>query len=166
MGNKSAKSNLIKSRKTIVIGTAIVLMILMATIVYLSQFHIDFSQEYRTIDGYEKIVFKDSWSGQCYRLCIWGLAITENISGFEDHRDPDTSSYEYQLLTAKANAEGIWQIVPSPDGKYILYVERIYRGTGITDDEDVYYKVYSIEDNTNTTIYSGYRKFLLVDWEY
>ncbi len=94
-------------------------------IVYLSRFHIDFSQEYRTIDGYEKIVFKDSWSGQCYRLCIWGLAITENISGFEDHRDPDTSSYEYQLLTAKANAEGIWQIVPSPDGKYILYVERI-----------------------------------------
>lgn len=110
MGNKSAKSNLIKSRKTIVIGAAIVLMILVAMIVYLSRFHIDFSQEYRTIDGYEKIVFKDSWSGQCYRLCIWGLAITENISGFEDHRDPDTSSYEYQLLTEKANAEGIWQM--------------------------------------------------------
>ena len=63
------------------------------------------------------------------------------------------------------SGEGIWQIVPSPDGKYILYVERIYRGTGTTDDEDVYYKVYSIEDNTNTTIYSGYRRFLLVDWE-
>ena len=61
--------------------------------------------------------------------------------------------------------EGIWQIVPSPDGKYILYAERIYRGTGITDDENVYYKVYSIEDNTNTTIYSGYKKSLLVDWE-
>ena len=165
MGNKSAKSNLIKSRKTIVIGTATVLMILMGMIAYLSQFHIDFSQEYRTIDGYEKIVFKDSWSGQCYHLCTWGLTITENISGFEDHRDPDPSSYEYQLLTEKANAEGIWQMVPSPDGKYILYVERIYRGTGITDDEDVYYKVYSIEDNTNTTIYSGYKKFLLVDWE-
>ena len=84
MGNKSAKSNLIKLRKTIVIGTATVLVILMGTIVYLSRFHIDFSQEYRTIDGYEKIVFKDSWSGQCYRLCTWGLAITENISGFED----------------------------------------------------------------------------------
>lgn len=166
MGNKSEKGNLFKSRKTIFIGTATVLVILMGTIVYLSRFHIDFSQEYRTIDGYEKIVFKDSWSGQCYRLCTWGLAITENISGFEDHRDPDTSSYEYQLLTEKANAEGIWQIVPSPDGKYILYVERIYRGTGTTDDEDVYYKVYSIEDNTNTTIYSGYRRFLLVDWEY
>ena len=60
MGNKSAKSNLIKSRETIVIGTAIILMILVAMIVYLSRFHIDFSQEYRTIDGYEKIVFKDS----------------------------------------------------------------------------------------------------------
>ena len=57
------------------------------------------------------------------------------------------------------------QTVPSPDGKYILYVERIYSGTGITDDEDVYYKVYSIEDNANTTIYSGYQRFLLVDWE-
>lgn len=60
MGNKSEKSNLIKSRKTIVIGTAAVLMILIGTIAYLSRFHIDFSKEYRTIDGYEKIVFKDS----------------------------------------------------------------------------------------------------------
>ena len=69
------------------------------------------------------------------------------------------------FVSEKRTPAKIWQMVPSPDGKYILYVERIYRGTGITDDEDVYYKVYSMEDNTNTTIYSGYRKFLLVDWE-
>ena len=69
------------------------------------------------------------------------------------------------FVSEKRTLAKIWQMVPSPDGKHILYVERIYRGTGITDDEDVYYKVYSIEDNTNTTIYSGYRRFLLVDWE-
>ena len=49
-------------------------------------------------------------------------------------------------------------------GKYILYIENIYRGTGVTDDEDVYFKVYSIEDETSITIYSGYRQYFLVDW--
>jgi hypothetical protein len=90
---------------------------------------------------------------------------TEDVAGFEDHRDVDTSSYEYRLLVEKAGAEWIEQIVPSPNGKYILYVERIYRGTGTTDDEDVYYIVYSVDDDTNTTVYSGYRQFLLVDWK-
>ena len=92
---------------------------------------------------------------------------TENDTEFEDHRNPDESSYEYRLLSEKTDAE-MWQvdqIVSSPDGKYILYVERVYRGTGVTDDEDVYFKVYSIEDGTSTTIYSGYRQFLLVDWK-
>jgi hypothetical protein len=46
----------------------------------------------------------------------------------------------------------------------ILYIENIYRGTGGTDDEDVYYKVYSIEDETSITIYSGYRQYFLIDW--
>ena len=48
---------------------------------------------------------------------------------------------------------------------HILYVERIYRGTGTTDDEDVYYKVYSVDDDVSTTIFSGFRQFLLVDWK-
>ncbi|MBR3104333.1 MAG: hypothetical protein IKH46_10990 [Lachnospiraceae bacterium] len=165
MGNRSEKSNVIKSREIIIFGISIVLIVVMGIIVYLSGFHIDFTQKYRTIDGYENIVFKDSWNQQCYRLCAWGLVKTENIPGFEEHRDPDTSSYEYQKIVKKANAKFVWQVVPSPDGKYILYVERIYRGTGTTDDEDVYYKVYSIDDGTTTTIYSGYKQFLLVDWK-
>ena len=161
----SRKNKMIKSGKMIVVGIATVLIIIMGIIVYLSGFHIDLSQKYRTVNGYENIAFMDSWSHQCYRLCAWGLVKTENIPGFEDHRDPDTSSYEYQKIVKKANAKFVWQVVPSPDGKYILYVERIYRGTGITDDDDVYYKVYSIDDGTTTTIYSGYKQFLLVDWK-
>lgn len=165
MKHRVGINNVIKSRKMIVFVIATVLVVFIGMIVYLSGLHIDLSQKYRTIDNYENIYFKDSWSKQCYRLCSWGLVKTEDVAGFEDHRDLDTSSFEYQLLIEKVGAEWIEQIVPSPNGKYILYVERIYRGTGITDDEDVYYKVYSIEDDKIITIYYGYKQFLLVDWK-
>ena len=154
-----------KLRKKIVFGIVIIIITLWGIILYLSQFHLDFSQNYRSIDGYENIVFKDSWSNQCFHLCAWGLVKTENSVGFEEHRNFDRTSYEYQLLVKRANAEYVWQVVPSPDGKYILYVESIYRGTGLTDDVDVYYKVYSIDDDTSTTIFSGSKQFLLVDWK-
>ena len=159
------KNNVIKSHKMIAFVIAAVLFVFIGTIAYLSGFHIDLSQKYRTINGYENIIFKDSWNNQCYRLCTLGLAKTEDVTGFEDHRDFDTSSYEYRLIVERAGAEWIEQIVPSPDKKYILFVERIYRGTGTTDDEDVYYKVYSLEDDTIITIYYGYKQFLLVDWK-
>ena len=150
----------------IVIGIAIVLVILSGILLYLSQFHFDFSQDYRSIDGYENIVFKDSKSDQCFRLCAWGLIRTESYPDFQDHREIIGISYdEYQLLVENTGAENIWQVVSSPDGRYILYVERIYSGSGITDDENVFYKVYSVDDGTSTTIYSGYRQFLLVDWK-
>ena len=165
MEHISEKNNVIRSRKTIVLVIASFLIAFIGMIAYLSGFHIDLSQKYRTIDDHENIIFKDSRSNQCYRLCSLGLVKTEDVAGFEDHRDLDTSSYEYRLLVEKAGAEWIEQIVPSPNGKYILYVERIYRGTGTTDDEDVYYIVYSVDDDTNTTVYSGYRQFLLVDWK-
>ena len=165
MVNRLEKTNINKSRKVILTVIAAVLAVSIGLIAYLSGFHIDLSQKYRTIDGSENIIFKDSWNNQCYLLCTWGLVKTEDVTGFGDHRDFDTSSYEYQLLVEKTDAEWIEQIVPSPDGKYILFVERIYRGTGTTDDEDVYYKVYSIDDDKITTIYSGYKQFLLVDWK-
>jgi Tol biopolymer transport system component len=70
------------------------------------------------------------------------------------------------MLAENTDAENIWQVVSSPDGRYILYVESINVGTGVTtDEEEVFYRVYSIEDGTSTTIYSGYRQFLLVDWK-
>lgn len=135
--------------------------------VYLSQFHIDLSQQYRNVKGYETIIFKDSWNNQCFKLCFWGLIRTESSSGFQDNRNYDKSSYEYLTLLDKTNVQekNLEQVVLSPNGNYILYVERIYRGTGLTDDEDVYYKVYSIKDDMVTVIYSGFKQFLLVDWK-
>ena len=152
--------------KKIAIGIVIVLISIMGMIVYFSGFHLDFSQNYRSIDGYENIIFKDTWNDQCFRLCAWGLVKTENPEGFEEHHNPDRTSYEYQLIVENTDARecDVGQVVLSPDGKYILYIENIYRGTGVTDDEDVYFKVYSIEDETSITIYSGYRQYFLVDW--
>ena len=150
-----------------VIGIAIALVVFSGVVLYLSQFHLDFSQDYRSVDGYENMVFKDSQGNQCFRLCAWGLVKTGNIDGFVDHRNPDETSDEYKLIVEKANARecDVWQVVHSPDGRRILYVERIYSGSGVTDDEQVYYKVYSIDDGTTITIYSGYRQYLLVDWK-
>ncbi|MCR5804275.1 MAG: hypothetical protein K6G47_08420 [Clostridia bacterium] len=148
-----------------VVGISIVLVILFGTVLYLSQLHLDFSQDYRSIDGYENIVFENNRNKQCFHLCAWGLIKTKKPDGYTEHRDPDTASYEYQLIVEKANAKDVQQVVSSPDGKYILYVEMIYSGSGLTDDEDVYYKVYSIDDGKTVTIYSGYREYFLVDWK-
>ena len=153
-------------RKTVITSViVIVLIILSASILYLSQFHFDLSQDYRSVEGYENIVFKDPGSDRYFRLCVWGLLKTGSPDEFEDHRDIVSPS-EYQLVAENTDAENIWQVVSSPDGRYILYVERINVGTGVTtDEEEVYYRVYSLEDGTITTIYSGYRQFLLVDWK-
>ena len=149
----------------IVVGIVIILVILSGIVLYLSQFHFDFSQDYRSIDRYENIFFKDSQSDQCFRLCAWGLIRTVSYSGFQEHRETIDIPYdEYQSLVENADGEYIWQAVSSPDGRYILYVVRVC-SSGITDDEYVYYKVYSVSDGTSTTIYSGYRQFLQVDWK-
>ena len=140
-------------------------MFFLGIVLYLSQFHLDFSQDYRSINGYENIVFKDSKSDQSFRLCAWGLIRTESYPDFQDHREMIDIPYdEYQSLVENADGEFIWQAVSSPDGRYILYVEKVGI-SGTTDDEDVYYKVYSPDDGTTTTIYSGYRQYLLVDWK-
>ena len=149
----------------VILSTLVILFVFLGSILCLSQFHLDFSQDYKDVKGHENIVFKDPKSKQCFRLCAWGLVKTENPNEFDDHRDLVSSS-EYQLLVENTDAENIWQVVSSPDGRYILYVERINVGTGVTTDEEkVYYRVYSIDDGTNIIIYSGYKQFLLVDWK-
>lgn len=149
----------------VILSTLVILFVFLGSILCLSQFHLDFSQDYKDVKGYENIVFKDPQNKQCFRLCAWGLVKTEKPNEFVDHRYLLSSS-EYQLLVENTDAENIWQVVSSPDGKYILYAEKINVGIGVTTDEEkVYYRVYSIDDDTSITIYSDYRQFLLVDWK-
>ena len=87
MGNGSEKTNVNKSRKMMFAVIIFFLVVSMGLISCLSGFHIDLSQKYRSIEDHENIIFKDSWDNQCYRLCSWGLVKTEDVAGFEDHRD-------------------------------------------------------------------------------
>lgn len=151
-------------KKAILISIG-VFAILLVSVFYLSQGHINFSLSYRTVDGFENIVFKDSYNKQSFRLCPWGLIKTEDYDPFQSHLHFDRSSDEYQKLSERIDTSDVYQIVRSPNEDYILFVEHKYRGTGVTDDEDVYYRVYSMKDNSITTIFSGYRQFLLVDWK-
>lgn len=130
----------------------------------LSKGHLDFSQKYRCIDGWEGIVFRDNWSKRDFKRCFWGLAETESRADFIEHRPIGADSPEYEILRSYIEEGNIEQAALSPDGNYILYVQRVYRGSGTTDDEDVFYRVLSLKDGCVTTIYSGYRQFLLVDW--
>lgn len=134
-------------------------------ILFLSKGHLDFSQKYRSIEGYEGIVFRDNWNQRDFKRCILGLMETESWADFTEHRPAIRGNLEYEILRSHIGKGYIDQTVLSPDGNYILYVQRVYRGSGITDDEDVYYRVLSLKDGSVTTIYSGYRQFLLVDWQ-
>lgn len=153
------------SKKKIILLIMIAGLSFVIYIIFQSEFHIDLSQSYRSIDGYENIVFRDNWSGQKFRRCLWGLIKVNDESEFTDHKKIDKNSLEYRILSERIEMHDVDQIVLSPDGESILYVERIYRGTGVTDDEDVYFRVYNISDDTITTIYSGFRQFLRVDWK-
>lgn len=48
-----------KRKIAIVFAIVIVPIVLLSIILYLSQFHLDLSQDYRSVEGYENIVFKD-----------------------------------------------------------------------------------------------------------
>lgn len=158
--NKSKIIKILKLSTLILAGTILLIFI------FISKCKpFDFSQNYRKVDGWADIVFKDSWTNQYFCRCIWGLKISENYDNFQDHRSFDKNSYEYKILSSRINAANVSQIALSPDGKQILYVENIYRGTGVTDDEDVYFRVYNIEENSIITVYSGFKAFLLADWK-
>ena len=125
----------------------------------------DLSDDYRQVDGWTGIVFRDNWADQDFKRCFWGIRVSDCYSDFQEHMDFDRDSFEYKILSDRMDTRYVTQIVLSPDGKNILFVESIYRGTGVTDDEDVYYRVYEIEEDYFITIYEGFREFFRVDWK-
>lgn len=160
--NKSTTVKIFKLLALILAGTILLIFL------FISRCNpFDFSQNYRKVDGWADIVFKDSWTNQNFCRCIWGLKISENYDNFQDRRSFDKNSYEYKILSNRINVANVSQIALSPDGKQILYVENIYNddGSGVTDNEDVYFRVYNIEENSIITVYSGFKAFLLADWK-
>lgn len=128
---------------------------------------LDFSQDYRNIQGVENITLERNGWHDFYKRCFWGLRRIDDT--LIDHTDicqagaeSDDSIIELQNLIKTEYA--IRQSIYSPDKKYILYCEIKYGHQGITDDEYCYYRVYEIETGKIITLYQGYREWYNLSW--
>lgn len=128
---------------------------------------LDFSQDYRNIQGVENITLEQNGWHDFYKRCFWGLRRINDTQ--VDHTDicqsgseSDDSIIELQNLIKTEYA--IRQSIYSPDKKYILYCEIKYGHQGITDDEYCYYRVYEIETGKIITLYQGYREWYNLSW--
>lgn len=128
---------------------------------------LDFSQDYRNIQGVENITLEQNGWHDFYKRCFWGLRRINDTQ--VDHTDicqsgseSDDSIIELQNLIKTEYA--IRQSIYSPDKKYILYCEIKYGHQGITDDEYCYYRVYEIETGKIFTLYQGYREWYNLSW--
>lgn len=132
---------------------------------------LDFSQNYRTVQGVGNIIFIDTWQNQCYKRCFWGLRKTECPQTASDSDTLEDTLYvsdeSIEKLKDLAEIEYmLYQSVYSPNHDYILYceVESDYGGGGVTDDEYCYYKVYEMETGRIIPIFQGYRKGYSLLW--
>lgn len=127
---------------------------------------IDFSRDYRKVQGIENVIFERNWGHQCYKRCFWGLEKIEYPrAGHSDMcYESDASIYEISDFINTDNE--IRQSIYSPDKKYILYceIEYDYKNTGITDDEYCYYRVYEIETDKIITVYQAYKEWYNLFW--
>lgn len=124
-------------------------------------FRLDFSQDYRKVEGIENIVFERNGWGSCYKRCFWGLARTEDsyVNNPDNRHESDSSEDEiYKLINT-----WVRQSIYSPDKKYILYCEIEYLSSE-SDDENCYYRVYEMESGNIITIYQGYREWYNLFW--
>lgn len=107
--------------------------------------HLDFSQEYRQVDGVEKIRFQDKRDHKIYARTFWGL----------------------RPVGKDESSQSNIQDVKKMDDKYTLFCEKEYGVNGgySTDEEYCYYKVVDIETGEQYTVYAGYRQWFDVYWE-
>lgn len=130
---------------------------------------LDLSQDYRIIQGNENIVLVRNWGwgNQCYKRNFWGLKrIGEEQADIHDNAHKSDSALNQ--LTGLINTDNeISQAIYSPDKKYILYreTEYGYTGSGMTDDEYCYYRVYEMENGKIITIYQAYREWYNLFWK-
>ena len=144
-------------------------------------FHLDFDQSYRSIDNYEGIVL-ESHSGEdtfkIYTRDFTGVTHTateaanpKKVWKYADDlyrwkkTEPFASTSKLLQERIGNNRMNVEDCVLSPDGKYILYAEKVTDGyTSDPPYADYYYRVLNLEDNTITTIYHGWCHAFTVDW--
>ncbi|EOS43071.1 hypothetical protein C809_03966 [Lachnospiraceae bacterium MD335] len=130
----------------------------------LSGVPLDFSQDYRKIQGIENVVFWRNWDKQCYRRCFWGLQKTDDTVSEDKAYVSDASRDRLRDLVEIEHA--LQQSVYSPNQDYILYceIDNDYNHSGTTDDEYCYYKVYEMETGKVITVFQGYKNWYNLVW--
>ncbi len=125
---------------------------------------LDFSQDYRAVQGIENVVFWRDWNEQCYRRCFWGLQKTDDTIPTDK---PYVSDASWDRLRDLVEIEHtLHQSIYSPNQDYILYCEIDYdfNHSGTTDDEYCYYKVYEMETGKIIPVFQGYRQWYSLLW--
>ncbi len=153
----------------LIIITSVSLLLIFAVIKLLWYFlshdlHLDFSQNYRKIDGYEDIVLANV--DDSYRRTFWGLSrIDREIPQLEKAQNGSDEIYE-KLISLVGDDYYIDQYVLSPDGNRILFEEMHPWGEGApTDSDDVYFKVVDINDGSIVTLFKGPQQYFDIYWE-
>ena len=125
--------------------------------------HMDFSQSYRKIDGYEKIIFV--YGGEYYKRTFWGLKkIKGEIPDIDETELSETSEEYKKAISILGDDEYIRKSALSPDGNKVIVVEVHPWGYGMTDAEDDYFKVVDLTDGSVVTVFKGSMQFFNACW--
>ena len=164
--------NVHKFLKRIMKWGAIALILFMTVETILYHLYLDFSQEYRQIDNYEGIIFKDNIMQTAYKRCFWGIKQADDVTAdFTHGSDGGYEGETYHKLTAvikDTSHMGTW--ASSPDGTKIVYSE----GRVIDKSEPTYiryvdFKVLDLRDNSITVIFTApsgeYKRPLTLEWQ-
>ncbi len=157
-----------KQRRKFVYLIAIIVIPIAAILLFwiLAFTPLDLSQDYKDIPGIENIIFQPNGKqNQFYKRTFRGLKQTEAPT-IPISAEDDEAVWEIDAFVDLTENTYICQAIISPDGNYILYCEikYNYKGTGITDDEYCYYKVFNITTGEVLQIYGGYREWYNLGW--
>ena len=105
--------------------------------------HLDFSQEYRKVEGADKIRFLDNWSGKVYSRTFWGLrpmGSRENVT--QDSGLPLWLSEDEDCQAVQTAGDGgLWYGYDSQEG-------HIFLGHVVGEIEEIYDTQYSVSQIT------------------
>lgn len=134
------KKHIIK--KIIMIGMPSLLLAVMAGFILVPglkmALHLDFSQEYRKVQGADSIRFLDNWSGKIYDRAFWGLRSVGSLENrIEDSERPPEMSGDEDVQTVSVADGGLWYGYDSEE-------ERIFLGHLVGEVEETYDTQYSV----------------------
>ncbi len=139
-------------------GAVVVLLVLFIKEVVLYHTYLDFSQDYRQIENYEGIVFKNGYQKTAYKRCFWGLRkAADATADFSWNREGGFDGDTYKKLSAIIRDTGhLGSWASSPDRTKIVYSEgRVIDELDPTYIRYIDFKVLDLQDNSITLLFTA-----------